>query len=84
MIASVLDWAAERFQDALGSADLDPGLVHASPTRSTPRGARPGSRSSSSSCFGIAAEVQHRRPRSDPSRNRRRRAGRPGRERVRA
>ncbi|HEX5901826.1 MAG TPA: TetR/AcrR family transcriptional regulator [Actinomycetota bacterium] len=31
MIASVLDWAAERFQDALGSADLDPGLVHRKP-----------------------------------------------------
>jgi TetR/AcrR family transcriptional regulator len=28
MIASVLDWLAERFQDALGSEELDPGLVH--------------------------------------------------------
>ena len=31
MIASVLDWAAERFQDALGSEELDPGLVHRKP-----------------------------------------------------
>ena len=26
MIASMLDWAAQRFQDALVSEDLDPGL----------------------------------------------------------
>ena len=31
MIASMLDWVAERFQDALGSEDLDPGLVHRKP-----------------------------------------------------
>jgi AcrR family transcriptional regulator len=31
MIASVLDWMAERFQDALGSEELDPGLVHRRP-----------------------------------------------------
>jgi AcrR family transcriptional regulator len=31
MIASVLDWVAERFQDALGSEELDPGLVHRRP-----------------------------------------------------
>jgi AcrR family transcriptional regulator len=31
MIASMLDWAAERFQDALGSEELDPGLVHRRP-----------------------------------------------------
>jgi AcrR family transcriptional regulator len=31
MIASMLDWLAERFQDALGSEELDPGLVHRSP-----------------------------------------------------
>ena len=30
-VVEVLDWAAERFQDALGSADLDPGLVHRKP-----------------------------------------------------
>jgi AcrR family transcriptional regulator len=28
LIASMLDWLAERFQDALGSEELDPGLVH--------------------------------------------------------
>src|SRR5918911_5387770 len=28
MIASMLDWVAERFQDALSSEELDPGLVH--------------------------------------------------------
>ena len=31
MLASMLDWVAERFQDALGSEDLDPGLVHRKP-----------------------------------------------------
>ena len=31
MIASMLDWVAERFQDALGSEELDPGLVHRQP-----------------------------------------------------
>ncbi|MFB3737903.1 MAG: TetR/AcrR family transcriptional regulator [Candidatus Velamenicoccus archaeovorus] len=31
MIASMLDWVAERFQDALGSEELDPGLVHRHP-----------------------------------------------------
>jgi AcrR family transcriptional regulator len=31
MIASMLDWGAERFQDALGSEELDPGLVHRRP-----------------------------------------------------
>jgi AcrR family transcriptional regulator len=31
MIASMLDWAAERFQDALGSEELDTGLVHRKP-----------------------------------------------------
>jgi AcrR family transcriptional regulator len=31
MIASILDWVAERFQDALGSEELDPGLVHRKP-----------------------------------------------------
>ena len=40
MIASVLDWAAERFQDALGSADLGPGLVHRKPFDPARRGAR--------------------------------------------
>jgi AcrR family transcriptional regulator len=33
MIASMLDWAAERFQDALVSAELDPGLIHRRPER---------------------------------------------------
>jgi AcrR family transcriptional regulator len=31
MIASMLDWLAERFQDVLGSEELDPGLVHRTP-----------------------------------------------------
>ncbi|HSL15622.1 MAG TPA: helix-turn-helix domain-containing protein [Actinomycetota bacterium] len=31
MISSMLDWVAERFQDALGSEELDPGLVHRRP-----------------------------------------------------
>jgi AcrR family transcriptional regulator len=31
MIASMLDWVAERFQDALGSEELDTGLVHRKP-----------------------------------------------------
>src|SRR5207342_1003024 len=31
MIASMLDWLAERFQDALASEDLDPGLIHRRP-----------------------------------------------------
>jgi hypothetical protein len=29
----MLDWVAERFQDALGSEELDPGLVHRKPFR---------------------------------------------------
>lgn len=33
MLASMLDWAAERFQDALISKDLDPGLIHRRPER---------------------------------------------------
>ena len=33
MIASMLDWLAERFQDALASEDLDPGLIHRRPER---------------------------------------------------
>ncbi|MGH2681242.1 MAG: TetR/AcrR family transcriptional regulator [Actinomycetota bacterium] len=33
MIASTLDWIAERFQDALVSEDLDPGLIHRRPER---------------------------------------------------
>jgi hypothetical protein len=33
MIASMLDWVAERFRDALGSEELDPGLVHRKPFR---------------------------------------------------
>ncbi|HZD81147.1 MAG TPA: helix-turn-helix domain-containing protein [Actinomycetota bacterium] len=31
MVASMLDWLAERFQDALSSEELDPGLVHRRP-----------------------------------------------------
>jgi AcrR family transcriptional regulator len=33
MIASILDLMAERFQDALVSEDLDPGLIHRRPER---------------------------------------------------
>jgi AcrR family transcriptional regulator len=33
MIASMLDWLAERFQDALSSEELDPGLIHRRPER---------------------------------------------------
>jgi AcrR family transcriptional regulator len=33
MIASTLDWMAERFQDALVSEELDPGLIHRRPER---------------------------------------------------
>ncbi len=33
MIASMLDWVAERFQDALVSEELDPGLIHRRPER---------------------------------------------------
>lgn len=33
MLASMLDWVAERFQDALVSAELDPGLIHRRPER---------------------------------------------------
>lgn len=40
MIASMLDWLAERFQDALGSEELDPGLVHRKPYRPERRAAR--------------------------------------------
>ena len=42
MIASMLDWAAERFQDALGSEELDPGLVHRKPYLPERREARIG------------------------------------------
>ena len=40
MIASMLDWVAERFQDALGSEELDPGLVHRQPHVAGRRDAR--------------------------------------------
>jgi AcrR family transcriptional regulator len=33
MLASMLDWLAERFQDALVSEELDPGLIHRQPER---------------------------------------------------
>lgn len=33
MIASMLDWLAERFQEALASEELDPGLIHRQPER---------------------------------------------------
>ena len=33
MIASMLDWLVERFQDALASEELDPGLIHRRPER---------------------------------------------------
>ncbi|HEU4356077.1 MAG TPA: helix-turn-helix domain-containing protein [Actinomycetota bacterium] len=37
MISSMLDWLAERFQDVLGSEELDPGLVHRKPFRADRR-----------------------------------------------
>lgn len=40
MIASMLDWVAERFLDALESEDLDPGLVHRKPYLPERRSAR--------------------------------------------
>lgn len=40
MIASMLDWLAERFQDALGIEELDPGLVHRKPFSPERREAR--------------------------------------------
>jgi TetR/AcrR family transcriptional regulator len=33
MLAAALDWLAERFQDALVSEELDPGLIHRQPER---------------------------------------------------
>lgn len=33
MLASMLDWLATKFQDALVSEDLDPGLIHRRPER---------------------------------------------------
>lgn len=33
MLAATLDWMAERFQDALVSEELDPGLIHRHPER---------------------------------------------------
>jgi hypothetical protein len=33
MLASMLDWLAEKFQDALSSEELDPGLIHRQPER---------------------------------------------------
>ena len=32
-VASMLDWVAERFQDALVAEELDPGLIHRTPYR---------------------------------------------------
>lgn len=40
MIASMLDWVSERFQDVLGSEELDPGLVHRHPFRPERRDTR--------------------------------------------
>jgi AcrR family transcriptional regulator len=40
MIASMLDWVAERFQDALASEELDPGLIHRKPEVPERRAAR--------------------------------------------
>jgi AcrR family transcriptional regulator len=37
MIASMIDWLAQRFQDALVSEDLDPGLIHRRPERRSMR-----------------------------------------------
>jgi hypothetical protein len=33
MLASMLDWVAERFQDALVTVELDPGLLHRHPNQ---------------------------------------------------
>ena len=82
MIASVLDWAAERFQDALGGADLDPGLVHRKPFDPARRRAR--IEEFIQLLFGgIAAEgaaPPAARTSPEPAAER----ARPGRERVRA
>jgi AcrR family transcriptional regulator len=40
MMASMLDWVAERFQDALASEELDPGLIHRKPDQPERRAAR--------------------------------------------
>ena len=40
MVASMLDWVAERFQDALVAEDLDPGLIHRTPHVPERRSAR--------------------------------------------
>ena len=40
MIASMLDWVAERFQDALAAEELDPGLIHRKPYTPEKRAAR--------------------------------------------
>jgi AcrR family transcriptional regulator len=37
MLASVLDWVALRFQDALSLEELDPGLIHRRPERRSMR-----------------------------------------------
>jgi AcrR family transcriptional regulator len=37
MLASVLDWVALRFQDALSSEEFDPGLIHRRPERRSMR-----------------------------------------------
>ncbi len=37
MIASMIDWLAQRFEDALVSEDLDPGLIHRWPERRSMR-----------------------------------------------
>ncbi|MGZ4109341.1 MAG: TetR/AcrR family transcriptional regulator [Actinomycetota bacterium] len=37
MLASMLDWLAVRFQDALTSEELDPGLIHRRPERRSMR-----------------------------------------------
>ncbi|MEX0755937.1 MAG: TetR/AcrR family transcriptional regulator [Actinomycetota bacterium] len=39
-VASMLDWVAERFQDALVAEELDPGLIHRKPYRPERREAR--------------------------------------------
>ncbi len=40
MIASMLDWVAERFQDALAAEEFDPGLIHRKPYTPEKRAAR--------------------------------------------
>jgi len=59
MAASMLDWLADGFQDALVTKELDPGLFH---RRTSNSSGRCGSISSSTSCVARSA-----RPRAEAS-----------------